>query len=142
VDVLPIQSFRLRRLPDQPGQAVKSDLLWNDRPTRLILAGAVMEAQFSLPAGGYLLLVTDDCPFEEGLHIYLLNGRQELVEEDILGCPYTAAIVENVQVAGDNVVTFSFIGDHQVTVYDQPQILGILGRKGRLKVSGISPGPR
>ncbi len=140
--MIPIDGFRLQRLSDQPGQAVRSALLWNDQPVGLILAGAVMEAQFTLPAGGYLLLVTDDCPFEEGLHIYLLNARRELVEQDILGCPYTAAIVENIKVAGDNVVTFSFIGDHQVAVYDQPQGLGQLAGKGRLKVSGISPGPR
>jgi len=140
--MIPIQNFRLQRLPDQPGLALNSELIWNDRLVGRVLAGAVMEAQFSLPDGGYLLLVTDDCPFEEGLHIYLLNAWYELLEQDILGCPYTAAIVENVKVAGDNVVTFSFIGDHQVTVYDQPQILGLLGRKGRLKVSGISPGPR
>jgi len=140
--MIPIQNFRLQRLPDRPGLALNSELIWNDRLVGRVLAGAVMEAQFSLPDGGYLLLVTDDCPFEEGLHIYLLNAWYELLEQDILGCPYTAAIVENVKVAGDNVVTFSFIGDHQVTVYDQPQILGLLGRKGRLKVSGISPGPR
>jgi hypothetical protein len=133
----PIQSFSLQRHPDQPGHGPHCDLLWNHRPVGLVLQGAVMEAQFSLPAGGYLLLVTDDCPFEEGLHIYLLNAWYELVEQDILGCPYTAAIVENVKATGDNVVTFSFIGDHQVTVYDQPQGLGKLAGNGRLKVSGI-----
>ena len=52
--------------------------------------GSVLEAQFALPDGGALVWLTDEGPFDEGLHVYLLGPDDAVRDAVEAGAAWTA----------------------------------------------------
>lgn len=50
-----------------------SNLYYQGRDTGIILEGLYLEAQYNFGNDKYILFLTEDCPFEEGLFIYLID---------------------------------------------------------------------
>lgn len=93
--------------PNQPEQSV---LLCAGEPTGLTVEGVELEAQFEHD-GKYLLFVTENSPYEEGLHIYLVsrgNTRFQLLDSVALGLPYAAGMLRNVRFDSSNRIHFEF----------------------------------
>ncbi|MHB2263866.1 hypothetical protein [Aliihoeflea sp. PC F10.4] len=59
----------------------------------LTLDAARLAAQYALPWGDILLVLDDDCPFEEELHLVLVR-KGAILDRLGIGFPYTPAIFE------------------------------------------------
>ena len=71
---------------------------------------------------GYLLLMTEDCPFEEALHIYFFGEDGRLKDHLELAAPYTSGLVRGVEWAGANKLNFRFPAESswQVEIRERP----------------------
>jgi len=132
--VTDIDDFSVRRLE---GDSPKSDLLWRDNAVGVRVDGVSLEKQLRL-APGYLLFLTEDSPFEEGLHIYLLDDDKSVVDALELSAPYASGILKDAVVEGDASVSFSYFGDDRwrLDVDATPKRLPLLSpvkRKSGLK---------
>jgi hypothetical protein len=73
------------------------------------LPGAVLEARFRA-GDGFLVFLTEDTPFEEALHIHLLDSALRLQDSLELSAPYTPGVLTNLSVTGANELSFAFFG--------------------------------
>jgi hypothetical protein len=92
------------------GAVPQSDLLWRGEPTGLRVDGISLERQWDV-GGGYLLFLTEDSPYEEGLHIYLLDQARRVADALEIASPYASGILRDVEVEGDAAISFVFFGD-------------------------------
>ena len=115
----PIAEFSLKPIA---GPLAQSALLWRGDPVRLVVDGLELEQQFGLETG-YLLLLTENCPYEEGLHIYLLDADRRMRDAIALGAPYAPALLHTIQSHEPAALTFSFFGNDQwrLTVRAMPR---------------------
>lgn len=72
--------------------------------------GAVLEAAVRWRSF-YLLFVTDDVPFEEGLNIHLLDDHGRLLDSATLGGAYSTGNFRDLSLSEGNTLSFRFIGD-------------------------------
>ncbi|SJN56205.1 hypothetical protein VR7878_01651 [Vibrio ruber DSM 16370] len=77
------------------------------------LSGKILEAQYKTDAGYYLLFLTEDVPYEEALHIYLLDQSLKIIESLELSAEYTAGILRDIQVIEKNKIRFFFFDNDQ-----------------------------
>ncbi|HYP25396.1 MAG TPA: hypothetical protein VE262_01645 [Blastocatellia bacterium] len=69
--------------------------------------GVILEAQFELSDGRVLLWLTDDSPYDEGLHVYLL-GRDDRIEDSLeAGAVFVPGILK-IGESGEDWVEFEF----------------------------------
>ena len=104
-----IDSFGLKRIE---GKVPQSELLWQGEPIGLKVDGIFIEKQYRTEVW-YLLFLTENLPYEEGLHIYLLNSERRLLDALELGGPYASAILKDVKPERETALTFSFFGGDQ-----------------------------
>lgn len=73
------------------------------------LEGTVLEA---CPQHGnqYLLFLTDDIPFEDSLHIHLLDEDLNRIDTVTLSAPYTTGHFRNLKCEDSGGITFEFFG--------------------------------
>ena len=139
--IKPTAGFSVARLD---GDLPRSELLWDGQPTAVRVDGVTLEQQVQLD-GGYLLFLTEDSPFEEGLHIYLLDRDRRIVDGLELARPYASGILRDVMPEGEGAVSFSFFGADRwrLDVHERP--LGLFA--GRVSApakrkSGLEGRPR
>src|SRR5262249_47197936 len=78
-----------------------------DGAGRLEVDGTLLEAQFELGDGSRLIWLTDDSPYDEGLHVYLL-GPGNVVEDALeAGADFAAGILKFRRI-GSRSVEFQF----------------------------------
>lgn len=89
--------------------------------SELLLDGLILEAQYECSAG-YLLMLTEDCPFEEALHVYLLDRSLRPIDKLVLGKAYQPGILRDVKISGKESLEFSFFGGDkwQLRVLEKP----------------------
>jgi hypothetical protein len=106
-----------------PAQADPTMTLTQPSTGRSIdLPGAVLEAQFRVQ-DGFLVLATEGTPFEEALHIHLLDGALQLRDSLELSAQYTPGVLTNLTVTPAGELTFSFFGasdQWRLSVLPQP----------------------
>jgi hypothetical protein len=103
---------------------VDSVLLVGNRACGRKIAGRELEEQFavSLKSGpAYVLFVTDGVPFEEGLHIYLLDPNGRLLDQRHFSDIYAPGVLKDVRVASEREVRFDFRGAHRLTIAEAPK---------------------
>jgi hypothetical protein len=76
------------------GRAGQSLICLDGRALPDPVDGVALEAQFDLDDGGALLWLTDDSPYDEGLHVYLLSPAGRIVDAVEAGAPYTPGILD------------------------------------------------
>lgn len=95
--------------------------------------GVVLEAQLELdqPAR-YLLLLTEDRPYEEVLHAVLLDARGRQLQHAQLGEPYAAGVLGELAVQDPHTLRFRFHPGrlHHLEIHDRPR--GLRSRWMRL----------
>jgi len=109
-------------------------LLFDGRPAARI-AGVVLEEQRQLAIDGeeaFVLFVTHGCPYEELLHIYLVDAKGEVVERLEVGGAYAPGILRDVRSLGERELAFDFQGPRRLLVKERPA--GFF-RKRRLEVA-------
>ncbi len=100
-----IQDFLLEPLSEKQ---LRSHLTLKNGPT-LEVEGRVLETQFQC-SQGYLVITSDGNPYEEMLHLYLLNDKCEVLDGVSLGQIYHSGSIRDVTVCGDDCLEFSFFG--------------------------------
>lgn len=87
--------------------------------------GRTLEGQFVNSAGELLLVLTDDCPFEETLRLVLLSPDLDVIDSLEFASPYDSFIVQQVSVMPGNQVQVQ--GNNQQSfdaeLLDQPMSL-------------------
>ena len=116
----PIDRFHLQM--KQSGDRSRAELILDAKLTGHTVSGVVLEQQFAVKLG-YLLLTTDDCPFEECLHAILLDFNLHQIDQVDLIHPYTPGLFSDMQLISDESITFSFFGKDrwQLSIYDKPR---------------------
>ena len=92
------------------GDLPQSELLRDGVPVFQRVPGAVLEAAVQWQ-DHYLLFVTDDVPYEDFLHIILLDAQWRTVDCATLGGPYTTGSFSALSLLAPSTVRFRFIGD-------------------------------
>lgn len=95
------------------------------RPTDASIRGASIEAQFVVHPG-FLLLTTDDCPYEESLHITLLDPALRRLDEIELSAAYNTGRLEILETAStEDTMEFRFFDDDRwrLQVLPRPRYL-------------------
>jgi len=85
------------------------ELIIQGKPTGYRIDGCILEAALQCDTG-YLVFLTEDCPFEESLDIHLVDFSGDLKDSVRIGGMYTTGTFGNLQVQQPNKVTFEFIG--------------------------------
>jgi hypothetical protein len=130
-----LSGFALSPIAQQnPEASPRSHLLYEGQATGTTLPGAVLEGQFEV-GDRYLLLVTDDVPYEEILRFYLLDRSFALLDELELGEPYAPGIVKNLEIEGERELGLSFQGESRWNLRVAPHPVRGLIRKRYLELS-------
>lgn len=66
------------------------------------LPGIVLEKAFRLADGRFLVITTEDCPFEEGFHISLVDQDGSLLETAHRVIPYAPGIITELEAESDD----------------------------------------
>lgn len=72
------------------------------------IEGLELQAQFELADGRLLLFVTDNTPYEEGLHIYLISRKFAILDQLDIGNAYTPGIFKDLKVIDGQTCSFTF----------------------------------
>lgn len=94
-------------LPTSP----KSKISINGISFKPVINGATLEACIEFN-DTYLVFTTDDCPFEEGLNIYLLSQQYGIIDTAMAGVAYHTGQFKLLRIIEPNVVQFEFFPDH------------------------------
>jgi hypothetical protein len=87
--------------------------------TGSVVRGYLIERQYQLRSG-YLLITSDDCPFEETTHFTLLDGRYRVLSHKKLFLPYYSFLLASATpLDGQRLrVTFASGDEYMVHVQD------------------------
>ena len=88
-------------------------------PWPILLAGievdaASLLAQYLLADGEVLLVLDEDIPYEEQLHLVLVRGNA-IIDHLVIGAPYATGIFRELEVRGD-MLAFTFEGEAVWTI--------------------------
>src|SRR3954454_16917047 len=118
----PIARFALEPVgPGTEGVPPRSRLLFDEQPVGTTLGGTCLEAQF-VAKDKYLLILSDEIPYEETLRFYLLGGSLRVVDWLELGGPYSPGVLGDLRVAAPDRLEFSFAGNNrwQLRIQEAP----------------------
>ena len=104
-----ITDFSVLPLGKEGHETCRSDLYWLGEKVRTAVQGIQVEAQYSFDQG-YLLFLSEACPYEEKLSIYLLDFDFGIRDTADLGQSYTPGVLQDVEVCGALELSFSFFG--------------------------------
>lgn len=75
--------------------------------------GSVLEKQYELEGGCVLIWLTDDSPYDEGLHVYLVDQSDSILDAVEAGADFTSGILKIVD-TGTDWVEFEFFSNDSV----------------------------
>ena len=139
-DIAPSQSFSLTPARAGENETPRSNLLFDAALTGTTVPGVVLEGQYRF-GDLYLLLTTENIPYEEALHVLLLDQRFNVLDHLELSHPYASGVLSDLQHAGDSRLRFSLFGGDrwELSVLQAPRRLtrdeaptGVRGRLRRL----------
>ena len=114
----------------EPGSAGNARARHRSRPLEAEVPGTVLEAQLELDDDrGFLLLLTDDRPYEETLYVVLLDRPGVVLETLRVEEPYTPGVLQGVEIAAPAVLRFRFFAGrvHELEIHPRPR--GLLRRR-------------
>ncbi len=113
-----------------PLSETESSLLDSDGQPTSSLAGVVLEKAYLLKDGRFLLISTDDCPYEEGIHITLLR-KDGVVDERIdRVAEYHAAVLTDIRDLSQDTI--------QITISDQENVQVSVDFDGYMNPLGLT----
>lgn len=111
----------LQRVAGLPAEAPpQCELLRQAEPTGVRVPGAVLEAAGQWQ-GFFLVLTTDDVPWEEMLHIHLLDARLQRLDSACIGAPYSTGSFSALPSLVPDLLRFRFMGDTDWSVQVLPK---------------------
>lgn len=85
--------------------------------------GDCLDAQFTLEHDQTLLCLSDGSPYEAGLHIYLLDAQDAVVDSILGASPYASGIFKIIE-CGDRWLNFEFFSNsvvYRMSVLEEPR---------------------
>lgn len=111
-----VRRFSLAGLDSERGT---SRLVRDGRALGFTVMGLLLEEQLELEDGSCLVWLTQDCPFEELLCVYLVGSEGELLDSVSAGALYTPGIL-SIRSVGPDWVEFDFFGDASYRLQVEP----------------------
>ncbi len=105
-----IDTFTLRVVAAHEEAAPTSELVHQGTPTGVLLAGVVLEAAVAWNES-YLLFLTDDIPFEDSLHIHLLDTYFQPLDTASLSSMYATGSFSGLTMMPPDHLALRFFGD-------------------------------
>lgn len=109
---------------------IESCLNHQGRNTGVILLGVSLEAQFKFK-DKYILFLTEDCPFEECLFIYLLDQDFNVLDRAEISIQFMPGILGDLKIENDHEISFTFFSN------DEKWTLSILPAPKRVLTHGL-----
>lgn len=131
-----MREIRSYELAPQAGETPTSLLVHEGNATGRIVAGVVLGAQFATVAGS-LLLTTEDIPFEEALHLYLLDESHRVRDHREISQRYSTGTLEKIEVVDEDRIAFDFIERWRLRVTARPRGWRRLLGKGHLHLERL-----
>lgn len=97
-------------IPQDNGQSILSA---QDAEHTFTVPGIILEDQYRLHDDQYLLVTSDDCPYEECLHLLLIDFPNATFEQIDIGQVNTPGIYKDANLVDDRTLAFSFMGDNR-----------------------------
>lgn len=98
-----------RRVVQDEDESPASEILLRAVPTGKFVAGAILEAAIHW-RDQYLLLLSNDIPYEDTLNMHLLDAALTLLDTAKLGAAYSTGSFTELQLHEPNQISFRFIG--------------------------------
>lgn len=89
----------------------RSILTRDGKVLEMEVEGSILEVQLELEDGRVMIWLTDDSPYDEGLHIYLLDQRDTILDALEAGADFTPGILK-IANTGENWVEFQFFSNN------------------------------
>ncbi len=105
----PMTRYSVEATPTEPGSVT---VLRDGTAVATKLPGQRLEAQFELRDGRSLLWITDDSPYDEGLHVYLVDAGGHLEDAVEAEAPFAPGILR-IERTGADWVEFQFFKNDQ-----------------------------
>ena len=90
-----------------------STLACDGRVLDLEVQGVILEAQFKLEDGSTLIWLTEDSPYDEGLHVYLIDENNNILDALETNSIFTPGILK-ITKTGKNWVEFEFFSNDSI----------------------------
>lgn len=107
---VPIEASKLEKTPQ-----IRLNLPDHETPA-LVLDGAILNNQYQMDDGRFLIFLTDDVPYEETLRIILLDQNLEAMDGLIFGGGYATGTLKNIKIIDKKTIQFSFVHEKQVRI--------------------------
>lgn len=113
--LIPKSDFNLDPIDDQ-----KSIIVDHNRRIQTKITGTALElcARYK---DWFLIFTTDDTPFEDMLHVHLLDNNFNVLDSLTIGAMYSTGSFSEPHLMSSNKIVFRFIGDTDwsITILDQ-----------------------
>jgi hypothetical protein len=100
-----LEDYRVEAEPNDK----RANLIAPDKRCVTQLPGCVLERLYQLENRHYLVFLTDDSPYEECLHIVLLDENYHQLDQVDIFQAYTPGILSNLTVLGSYELEFEFM---------------------------------
>lgn len=104
------EELTIRPGPAMADGSPTAELLLRDQPTGRMVAGAVLEAAVQ-SAHGYVVFLTEGVPYEDALHIHLLDGVLRLRDSATIGAAFVTGTFTDLTLVDPDLLRFRFAGD-------------------------------
>ncbi|MEL0659450.1 hypothetical protein V6255_09905 [Psychromonas arctica] len=92
-------------------------LEFEEKRVSLTISGAIIEKQYKLEDGSFLLFSTDNCAFEEQLHLTLISHDLKCIDKVDLGLEYVSGTLDNIQVINNHSIEFDFFPNTRYQIF-------------------------
>lgn len=108
MEFVSLEEFNIAPVVNEKDEAYKSYVVLNRFRTKTKIGGIVLETCLRI-YDYYLVFMTYDCPFEESLHISLLDKEGCLLEKKDIFAAYYTDNFSDLKLYPPNIVTFDFL---------------------------------
>lgn len=105
-----VENIGLSPLAGQADAQPQSRILVDGRDTGAVADGVILEAAVAMP-GRWLLFVTDDVPYEEGLRIQLFDAEWARIDRADMSWMYATGVFRDLRIEGEARLRFAFFDD-------------------------------
>lgn len=113
------------------------ELIEREGGAKLAIEAAALIGQYRFSSGDTLLVLDEDNPYEEQLHLALIRDAQ-IIDHLVIGAPYTSGIYGELALDND-ALCFSFAGDTVFTLRQVTSLTESLPRGVRRRGPWFAP---
>lgn len=104
--------FSVVKTEQASGESPRITLIHSQQGKEFSSVGAVLEAQYTV-GDKHLLFITEGTPYEEALHIVLLDSSLQVQDSLELSADYSSGMLRNLSVHQSDEIRFSFFDDEE-----------------------------